>query len=172
MPHMSAAEQNLIDQRVRQEKRKPLEVLKEINKSRKKAKVKPLEHTAIYRYIGGQTFARGAKETRGRKRSLSQSDVRSLQATRRKLIQEADGEERITYKDIMDNSVLEALPSQDVVEKALRADGVRYRKPREKIQIDEADAQKRCDRAKKWIKHPPRFRRSLTYVDNKSWPMP
>ena len=169
MPQLSPEEQNLVDKIVRKDKGTPMEAWREINKARQKAKQKPLEHSAVYRYVRGETHERGAVETRGRKRALSKSDVRSLQATRRRLIKEADSEERVTYADIMENSTLENLPSQKVVEEALRADGVSFKPPRKKIQIDADDAKLRLAVAKKWIKHPPRHWSSCIYVDNKNW---
>jgi len=165
MPQLTVEEQNLVDKVVRQNSQSPLEALRQINKARKKAKTQPLEHTAVYRYVRGATHLRGRSETRGRKRALSASDVRALQTTRRRLIKEANGDKRVTYKDIMENCDLESLPSQDVVEDALRAAGVRYRKPREKIYIDEQDAKTRDKVARKWVKYPRRFSRRKKYCN-------
>ena len=125
-------------------------------------------------YVKGETHERGAEEKRGRKRSLSRGDVQKLQATRRRLIMKADGTRRVTYADVQSNTKLDKSPCQRVVENALRQDGVKYRKPREKVQLTKEDAAKRLAFAKEWVKKPPGFWTSSVhaFVDNKAFQMP
>ena len=174
MPQLTVEEQKVIHRVVMKEKRKPGEALQEINAARKKAKVKPLGKTAVYSYVSGETHEHGATERRGRKRSLSPGDVAKLQVTRRRLIKAANSAKRVTYEDIMDKTELKKeMPSERTVADALRADGVSYKKPREKIQLTDKDAKVRLETLQEWIKHPPRFWKSMhAYVDNKAFVMP
>ncbi len=72
-----------------------------VNVQRKKAKVEPIGYSSVAKFKAGVTHLRGKEETRGAKRKLSKADVKKLVKVRRKLIQEADGEERVTHKDFM-----------------------------------------------------------------------
>ena len=102
----------------------------------------PLGKSAVYNYVSGQTHVLGASETRGRKRSLSPGDVSKLQVTRRRLIKKANSAKRVTYEDIMNKTQLKEMPSERTVARSLRAQGVSYKKPREKIQLKDDDEEK------------------------------
>ena len=99
MPQLTSAEQNLIDKMVRAEKRKPIEAWRAVQKSRaagkvKGKKVKALGPNTVYQYCNGVTHLRGAKESRGRKSTLTKADVRKLLQARRRLIKRAKGQQQ------------------------------------------------------------------------------
>ena len=171
---MTVAEQVTVDTMLRQEKASIKEVWLRISADRTKKGIQPLHISNVYRFAKGLTHKRSSEETRGRKRSLSSSDVRTLDKSRRKLLKEADSEHRVTYTDISTKSGLDKKASLRTQAKALRGIGVRFRKPRLKVCLTAEDAKKRLSTAKKWLSLPKMFWHTKVhaYVDNKAFPMP
>ena len=176
---LSKEERIEIDRLLRVEQKTPTEALRSINKARKARKIRELQKQAVYRFVKGRTHKLGAVEKRGRKRSLSSQDIRTLDKTRRRLIQRAKNERRITYQDIIKEAGLEDEVCQRVCEDALRAEGVAYKPPRRKIYVSEEDAKVRKATADKWSKHPKSYwhptktqRGVHGYHDEKSFPLP
>ena len=135
----------LIDRVVRKQKGTAKEAFQKINAERRKQrpKVKPITYPAVTKYVNGKTHVRGAAETRGAKKKLSSNDVKHLLATRRKLIQEADNQQRVTYEDIVEAADLDGSPGLRTCQDAMREAGVSFKPPRKKIQISEDDAANR-----------------------------
>ena len=168
-----------IDRLVRVQKRTPTEALHSLNKARKAKKIRELQKQAVHRFVRGRTHKLGVDEKRGRKRGLSSKDIRSSDKARRRLIQKAQNDHRITYEDVIKEAGLENQVCQRVCEDALRAEGVSYKPPRRKIYVSDEDAKLRKATADKWLKypksywHPAKTQRGVhAYHDEKSFPLP
>ena len=148
------------------------QALSVVNKARRRRGEAEISRTPIYRFVNGMTHGRARTEKRGRPKSLTKRDVKKILATRRRLIQKAKGEYRVTYKDIVEASGYKKVCGQKCIEDALRAEGVRYKAPRKKIGISSIDAAKRLKVAKQWKKRRLSYRRGRTYYDVKAFPLP
>ena len=167
-------ERSLIDKIVRTDKKTPTEALRRVNAKREKKGIREVEKSTVHRFCRGLTHKVGAKETRGRSAGLSAKDKQRLDRARRKLIQKANNQYRVTHAMVMKEAGLEGVVCQRVCEEALRAGGARYRPPRRKIYVTENDAAKRYAWASENKKRPARCRSEevKAYVDNKSFPAP
>jgi hypothetical protein len=155
---LTAAEQERIDQLVRKEKKSGAHASNAINMARKKRGIEHIEKKAIYSYIRGETHTRTGSDERGANAIVTKAHIRTLLQTRRRLIQAADGEERVTYKDVIDEANLDLNCCQKTIEVAIRkATELRYRPARAKVQIKEQDAKLRRVFVKKWLKKPKGF---------------
>ena len=172
--HLSAKELRLIDDVLRTEKGTPTDALRRVNSNRQKMGVREVGKDAVHRYVRGATHPRGAVEKRGRKRGLSQDDVRKLDQARRRLIKRARNETRVTYADIIEEAGLKSDPCQRICEDALRKIGVGFRHPRRNIYVSEVDAKKRLIFSRRYIKRPSNYWSNDVhgYVDKKAFPMP
>ena len=172
--HLTVGEQTLVDTVMRKGKGTATEALSRINTSRQKNNIREVDKSTVYRYVKGLTHKRGAEERRGRKRSLSKQDVRTLDQARRRLIKKAANQHRVTYEEVVDEADLDNAPCQRVCEDALRGEGVSFKQPRRKICISDGDAKQRCAVAKVWVKRPASFwsKSVHAYVDNKAFPIP
>ena len=176
--HLSDREQDTVDNYVRCKGKPAMQALEAINKERMKNGIDLANKSTVYRYINGETHRRGRAEKRGRPKSMCKGDETMLYKTRKKLIQKANGQHRVTHADVLKKSGLHKTVCQRVAEDALRGRGVRYRRPREKIYITEADAKIRRKTCQEWAKkRKPFWNGSATksvkaYIDNKSWPLP
>ena len=175
---LSDREQDSIDKYVRCEGKSPVKALEAINKMRNKNGIDPANKTTVYRYIKGDTHRRGGGEKRGRTKSLSKTEEILLVKTRKRLVQAADGQRRVTHAEVHKEAGLHKKVCQRVAEEALRSRGVRFRRPREKIYITEEDAKIRKKICEVWRKKPKSFwdgssdKSVKAYMDNKAWPMP
>ena len=143
MPQLTLNEENLIDQELRK-RAAPMDILAKVNAKRQRLEVEPASKQTIYRYVNGDTHRRGRPETRGRKKVLAKRDVRTIDQTRRRLIQKADSQERVTWAQVHKASGLKKKVSQRSMEDAIRATGVRFRTARKKIFIAKDDAKARA----------------------------
>ena len=100
--------------------------------------------------------------------------MHKITQTRRRLIKEANGEYRVTYGHVREVSGLKKKACQKVMEQALRAKGVRFRAPRNKVFVSEEDAKKRRLQCEAWQRKSSEFwmDKVHAYVDNKSFPLP
>ena len=149
---LTVGEQTLVDDIMKRQRLRPADALAAVKAKREReGATGPSKHT-IYRYLNGDTHLRGRKEKRGRSRSVSRADLRTLMQTRRRLIKAAGNEYRVTYAGITDAASLEKEPCVRTVADALRNEGVRFKTPRRKVQLSKLDAKARLKQAKKWIK--------------------
>ena len=91
---LTKAERAQIDNIVRTKQMSAIEALRQISTARKRNTVREVEKSSVDRYVRGLTHKPHVPEKRGRKRSLSKKDVRSLDQARRRLIKRAENEER------------------------------------------------------------------------------
>jgi hypothetical protein len=172
--HLTASEKDLIDNTVGKKKQGVTEALAAVNRKRIRCGQDEVTRTPVYRYVSGMTHKRSAMEKRGRKKVLSKKDMKKLDKVRRRLIKDADGDERITYVDVIAKAGLGGKCGQRTAENALRSTGVGFKPPRRKIGLTDEDAKKRLDVGKKWIKRPKGFwtEKVHAYYDCKTFPAP
>ena len=164
----------MIDDVVRKENGTAADAWRRVCAERLKRKIRKVEVGTVHRYVRGDTHKRDAVETRGRKRSLSRRQISKLDQARRRLIVNADNEERITHADIVKGAGLTDVACQRVCADALRGKGVSFKTPRRKIQLSDADAKARLKVARAWAKRPASYwsKNVHAYVDNKAFPTP
>ena len=105
MVQLTVEEQGAIDDLSRQGNA-PLTIHKKINAKRRKRDISPADKTTIYWYLDGGTHKKRKPETRGREETLTNADLRKLQQARWRLLKKADGEFRVTYKEIIEEAGL------------------------------------------------------------------
>ena len=174
LPHMTVKEMTIADGILRTTDGNATSALARVNVVRAKQEMELLGLSAMCRYIEGDTHKRGRKETRGRKQILKRGGLQKLDRARVRLIKRADGEERVTYADVIAEASLATTPCQRVVEDALRDNGVCSRKAREKVQLTDKDAATRCQVARKWARRPRSYWTTHVhaYLDNKAFALP
>lgn len=172
MPQLSFEEQRLDNTEVRVKKRSRAEATRSVSAARASRGDGAVHQTTVYRFLRGETHGVGVPETRGRKPILVEADILRMDGARRRLIERAAGNYRVTYAMIMRAAGIRHCCAR-VAQDALRARGIRYRVPRAKVQISSADAAKRLAVAKAWAKRPQKYwDTSVAFVDNKAFPMP
>ena len=131
--------------------------------------------TTVRRALKGITHKRSLVETRGRKRLLSDQNVRSLDRARRKLIEKADGEYEVHWPDVIRAARVRTVhPTTAAKRMAAAGIDVKWRAPRLKLPRGAADRSERkriCDRLRK---HRITFwtQQLDLYMDNKAWKTP
>jgi hypothetical protein len=178
---LTTAEQQRVDQITRTQKRTGADAIRAINLVRARRGIDPIEQKAVYSYIRGETHTRSATERRGVSPTVTKGHIRTFMSARRRLIQEADGQYRVTWADIVEEAGLDLDCGQRTIENAIRAStGVRYRPARPKVAIKETDAVKRRAFVKLhlkkpatyWTKRPTKTKAGVNgYFDCKSWPL-
>ena len=173
--HMTIHEQEKVKKMTGHSKKTGAEAVRKLNQLRLARGEEPLEHTAVYRFIQGQTHKKSVRENRGRaNKSLTKKDVRRLQQARRHLIKSADGEKRITWQMVLDEAALADPPCLRIVQDTMRKQQVRFRHPRNKIALDNEDAKERLRVGRRWMRKPKAFwiKKVHGYYDNKAFPLP
>ena len=165
MPQLTMAERNKINKLVRHDKKTAKHAFRKINEGRAKRspQVNPISYPAVCRFVAGTTHEPGRKETRGRPRSYTGSELKKALKARRKIIQEVDSEERITYEDIMEAAGLHDKSCVKTVATECRKLGISYRPPRRKIQLSPDDVKKRKVVAQEYAKKPQSFWRESVH---------
>ncbi len=175
MPQLSSAEQNMIDDVTRRQKRSGADACRAVNALRARKQLDAVSVTAVHNYINGATHARGRADRRGQgQRLLTTVHIRKLAAARRRLIKKVDGARRVTYADVIAEAKLDVSCCQRTVMDAMRDEGIAYRPARAKVQITEEDAKKRLEFAEEWrVKPPSPWTNSVHgFLDCKAWPAP
>ncbi len=145
-----------------------------MNATRAKKGIEAVSITSVHKYIKGVTHARGRVDGRGKgQHILTREHVKKLTGARRRIIQRADNEARVTYAEVIAKANLGVECCQRVAENAMRAEGVSYQPARAKVQITEEDAVKRFAFATEWCEKPPSYWASIHgFLDCKAWPVP
>ena len=78
----------------------PQKVHSLLKAQRKRRKIIAPHLTRVRKALKGLSYRRGVKETRGRKPVYTPKNVQNMEATRKKLIKEADGNREVRWKDI------------------------------------------------------------------------
>ena len=131
--------------------------------------------STVRKALRGISHRRGMVETRGRKRILSPTNVRALNAARKRLIAKADGQYEVHWSDIIRAA---RVPNVDrsTAAKGMKAAGydIRWRTPRQKLvrgAIDDDMRMKMCDKLRK---KPVSFWTTKldAIIDNTVWAIP
>ena len=83
---LTVREQDLIAKIVSQDKRPGSAAVHAVNALRAEQGIECAHKTNVYRFINGATHRHARKETRGRGKTLTKADARSLHRTRLRLI--------------------------------------------------------------------------------------
>ncbi len=102
-----------------------------VNATRAKKGIEAVSITSVHKYIRGVTHARGRVDGRGKSQNiLTKAHVKKLLGVRRRIIQKADNETRVTYAEVIEKANLGVECCQRVAENAMRAEGVSYQTAR------------------------------------------
>ena len=174
---LTPQERRRIDSIVRRQKRLPSDAMAAINTARARRGVTETSLATVVRYCKGETHCRGraAAETRGRPPALTRAQIRAANVARKRLVQKADGESRVTWAMVIEEAGLGGVACHKTLCDTLRRElGVAYRPARKKIGLVEDDAKKRLAVAKRWVRKPAWYwaQEVHGYVDNKSFVLP
>ena len=130
---------------------------------------------AVQRALRGATHERSTVETRGRKPKLSSTTLKTLDATRKRLIAKADGQYEVHWEDII-RAARVPFVDRSTAARAMKAAGydVKWRTPRLKPARSKIDKKERMQMCDKLRKKPTSFWASTldAYIDNKKWTVP
>ena len=143
--------------------------------ARRKRRQQAPNITTVRRALSGKTHRRGRVETRGRKKKLSDVNVRRIEAARKELIKKADGEREVHWDDVLTRARVPRL-HRSTAARSLQNAGynVRWRPAREKpmrSDIDEAERRRICGKLRKLPEKYWQHRVDM-YMDNKLWDLP
>ena len=131
--------------------------------------------TAVRRAIKGESFKRAARETRGRPRILSTTNLRTAERVRKQLIAKADGEAEVHWDDIIRKSRIPRVHRTTLAKNMNAAGfGIGWRQPRLKPTRGEPDEAERKELCNKMRRLPLRFwlQEVDAFIDCKQWRMP
>lgn len=115
----------------------------------------------VRRAMRGRTHQQGVPETRGRKRSLSRTNVMALNKTRKRLVKQAKGEAEVHWPDVQKKT--RGVPKCDptTVSRSFAREGldVKWRNPRMKPQRDPEHEEERVEVCSKWQNYPVKISR-------------
>ncbi len=175
MPQLTSADQNRVDSITRAPKKSGADSWRAVNKLRENEGIGSVSVTAVHNYVNGITHTRDRPERRGKGQSkLAPSHVKKLMAVRRRMIEKANNEKRVTYADVIAEAGLDVDCAQRTMEDALRREGLSYHPARARVQVSEDDAKARLAFAEEWSKKPPYFWTNSIhgFLDCRAWPMP
>lgn len=173
-PHLTKSELDTIT-KLAAEGKTVAEIHRGIGAKRAKRGVPIPVVKVIRRAVAGSTFNRGGVETRGRKRSLSTTNVRRVNATRMRLYKDAKGEREVTWGEVLRKSrVPEVHPTTAARSLQRLGIDVKARTPREKPVRTTAHKAKRVEVCTAWQRKPVSFfcKDVDMILDNKYWPIP
>ncbi|MBN70118.1 MAG: hypothetical protein CME32_12675 [Gimesia sp.] len=143
-------------------------------KERKRRRQEGPDLTTVRRFVKGKTHKRSATETRGRKPSLTKTNLKTMDRTRDKLITKADCEREISWDEVVRKSRVPTVDRTTAANHMKKEFGVQAMRPRAKLtrnDIDEAERKRICNRLRKL---PRSYWTSTIHLtmDNKRWPFP
>ena len=133
----------------------PLEVHCRLRAARRRVRKDGPSLSTVRRALKGQTFKRSGRETRGRHRILSSTNLRAANGARKKLITKAKGEKEVHWGDIQRAARIPPVHRTTLAKNMQAAGyGIRWRTPRLKPargEIDEAERKAMCDDMRKIV---------------------
>jgi len=131
-PHLTPSELDLLQQQAALGT-DPQKVHRLLKAQRKRRKIPAPRLTRARKALKGLSYRRGVKETRGRKPVYTPKNVQNMEATRKKLIQQANGDREVRWKDIQKASRVPKA-HRTTAARAFAREGldVQARRPREK----------------------------------------
>ena len=107
--------------------------------------------TAVERALKGKTFQRARVEPRGRKAVLTQLNLRTLDATRKRLIAKAKGEYEVHWDDVIHAARVPTVHRTTAARALSEAGyGIEWRTPRLKPDRSDMDEEQRTDMCDKY----------------------
>ena len=153
----------------------PMEVHGRLHAARRRGRKEGPSLSTVRRALKGQTFKRSGKETRGRPRILTTTNLRTANRARKELIKKAKGEKEIHWRDIVRAARLPPVHRTTLAKNMQAAGyGIAWRTPRLKPargEIDETERMEMCDDMRKlplrfWLHDVDAF------IDCKDWDLP
>ena len=173
-PRLTSAEQDRI--LVAQASRKTTAHIYDLLARQRQRRGEKMVHINVIRcFLRGRTHRRSKVETRGRKRSLSRRNVLSMDAARRKIINDTKGGHQVKWQEIVAKGRAPRAHAT-TVSRAFEREGlsVKLRRSREKPQRTPAMERERmdlCGRMRRWPLT--RFTETIDMIiDNKKWEVP
>lgn len=173
-PHLTPTEQDRI-LAARVSRKTSAHIYDVIARQRLKRGERMVHINVIRCFLRGRTHGRSKVETRGRKRSLSRRNVLTMDAARRKIINDSKGAHQVTWQDIIAKGRAPRAHATTVA-RAFAREGmqVKLRRSREKPQRTPAMERERmevCGRMRRWPLA--RFTEAIDMIiDNKAWEVP
>ena len=159
--HMSALEVAKLDIMQKQGK-SAHEILCKLKEERARNHEKGPSLSAVYRYMGGETYQRGSEERRGHQCQLPRSMVKVATQQRLKLAREADSEWQVTWEDVW-KATKKELRRRGLLKKSVRMPGVDWFS---RIVRDQSDVKARPGKRK--ITHEKDYK-VKRYKQSKTW---
>lgn len=174
-PHLTAMELDKMST-LQAAGRTPIEIAAWLAAHRRRKGIVPPNLTAVRRVLHGQSYRRGQPETRGRKRKLSQKQVRKLNQVRKSLLKKAGSESKVTYQQILRVGRVARKVSSTTLAKNFKADGfdVKWRPAREGQTLDKQHRAERLRICSKWRYLPSNYwtHKVDAILDNKKFHVP
>ncbi len=154
--------------------RTPIEIHNQLVKDRKRLKQKGPDLTTVRRFLKGSTHQRSATETRGRKRALTPTNLKTMDRVRDELLTKADCEREISWDEVIRKARVRKVDRTTAAKHMKKELGVTALRPRAKLtrnDIDEANRKRICNRLRKL---PSKYWTASVHLtmDNKRWPFP
>ena len=153
----------------------PVEIHRQLQGARRRRRQSGPDLTSVRRALKGATFKRARVETRGGRRILSARNVRSLDAARKRLIDEAKGEKEVHWDDVIEAARVRKV-NRTTAAKSMRRAGydIKWRAPRLKPERTPEEDARRKELCDKYRKLPGTFwtRTVDAYIDLKKWKIP
>ena len=131
--------------------------------------------TSVRRGLKGVTFKRAKVETRGRKRALTNVNMRALEVARKRLIKKAESQYEVHWDDVIKAARVPEV-HRSTASRSMNDAGydIKWRTPRTSIPRsarDDAERKRICDA---WRKLPSTYWTDKVdaYIDCKDWPIP
>ena len=150
------------------------QIHKRLSTDRGRRRQAPPDLTTVRRFVKGKTFKRSATETRGRKKSLSAANLRTMDRVRNEIITKADGEREVTWGEVIQKSRVPTVDRSTAAKHMQVELGVKARRPRAKLTRNDIDEAGRKRIANKLRKLPRKYWTTDLHLtmDNKRWPFP
>ena len=183
--HLDVREQVKADQMKNQGK-EPKQILEALQKQRSKEGKEGPSKSAVYNFLGGNTFKRSAEEKRGRPGKFTPQMLKVLNQVRLKLLKEANNEWHVTWADICKEGfkILRKKGLWGKKQKSLSSDCVarnmrsilkiKKRPCRKRIARTKGDEERRYEQALRWVKRPASFwsKEIHAFIDNRIFVAP
>ena len=127
------------------------EICRRLQAARRKLGKQGPHPTAVERALKGKTFQRARVEPRGRKAVLTQLNLRTLDATRKRLIAKAKGEYEVHWGDVIHAARVPTAHRTTAARALSEAGyGIEWRTPRLKPDRSDMDEEQRTDMCDKY----------------------
>ena len=150
-PHLTKKEIDTL--RVKSgEGKTPIEIHTWLEKARRRQGIESPNLTNVRKLLNGKTYKGNVREARGRKRILTRKHVLKLNTVRKRLLKKTDGEDKVTWGNILRVGRLAKKVSAVTVAKNFLQEGidVKWRTARESQTLDAKQKKERFEITGRW----------------------